>query len=322
MLSPITSTLAVLSLLSSFTQALPTPSPEFDDILLLSPRELVPAYVDKRDVPDYTAPKGLKQSIAYFPAISSPEEGSVWKAGSSLTVAWNNTVPDYAPNQIHNYATLLLGFRNEDDPASGLNLDVDHPLANVSLYGTADPIQVQLPSDLPTRSTYLLVLGSTANMSPLFTIEGTDTESSSSSPSSSSSKGAMSTRTIVAAPSPSPSSSPEEQQQPVAITSTKATPVSSSSEAAAARLAPPSQSVSPSEDSSPSPKTAASSTTVRAQSQAPSSSFQAQNAATPISASGGALAASSSTPTSGSASLSSSAISIFAGGLFALVCMI
>jgi hypothetical protein len=88
MLSPITSTLAILSLLSSFASALPTPSAEFDDILQLSPRDLVPAYVDKRDVPDYTAPKGLKQSIAYFPAIISPEQGSTWKAGSSLTVAW------------------------------------------------------------------------------------------------------------------------------------------------------------------------------------------------------------------------------------------
>lgn len=87
MLPSVTSTVALLSLLASI-QARPTPSAEFDEVLNLSPRDVVPAWVDKRDVPDYTAPKGLKQSIAYFPAIESPEQGSVWRAGSELTVAW------------------------------------------------------------------------------------------------------------------------------------------------------------------------------------------------------------------------------------------
>ncbi|GAA5895911.1 uncharacterized protein JCM6883_001655 [Sporobolomyces salmoneus] len=326
MLSPITSTLALLSLLSSLSSALPTGSaaPEFDEILSLSPRDLVPAYLDKRDVPDYPAPKPIKQSIAYFPSIETPSAGSVWSAGSYLTVAWNNTKPDYPPEQIHNFASLLLGFRNADDPASGLNLDIERPLANISLYGSEDPIEVQLPDDLVTRSTYLLVLGSTANMSPLFTIEGIDSSDDDSSSSARSSSQAMSTRTIVAAASSSSSSSPAQRQ--ASRTTVNLESPSASSRVAAAQQDSSSSDVSPSPSSedntiaaqspSPSPEV----TYARPSPSSSSSSSRTQSVATPISASGGALAASS-TPTSGGSSLTST-ISIAFAGIVALACMI
>ncbi|GAA6019881.1 hypothetical protein JCM11491_004852 [Sporobolomyces phaffii] len=332
MLSPL-STLSILSLAASFVHGRPTPaaSAEFDDVLLLSPRDLVPAYVDKRDVPDYASPRHLRQNIAYFPAIESPEQGSVWTAGQALTVAWNNTKPDYAPNQIHNYASLLLGFRNPDDPSSGLNLDVDHPLANVSLYGSEDPIYVTLPSDLPTRSTYLLVLGSTANMSPLFTINGVDSESSSSvSSSGSSSAAALATHTAVAS---TPSSTSEAEQPRASTTAETPSPLSSATaskaaataEAGGAQVATRSQVES---GSAPSPTAGAatsdaapSSVSPAASSSSPSSSVT-RDAATPVNASGGALAASSSTPTSGAGSLRSSSIAGGLAGIVALAFMI
>ncbi|GAA5887678.1 hypothetical protein JCM16303_003723 [Sporobolomyces ruberrimus] len=326
MLSPFTR-LTFLALATSLASinALPTPagSAEFDDLLVLSPRELVPAYVDKRDVPDYTAPKGLKQSIAYFPSIESPSQGSVWTAGGQLTVAWNNTKPNYAPNQIHNYASLLLGFRNPDDPASGLNLDIERPLANVSLYGTEDPISVQLPSDLPTRSTYLLVLGSTANMSPLFTIEavgeGSEESGSSSSSSQAGSSTASATRAIVAAPSSTDSS----EDEPL---STSVVAATSASRGEAGRVATSSPTSSESsEDSSPSPTAEAVTVVSTAPSSlAPSSSASpssTRSVASPLSVSGGALAASAS-PTSGASTLSLASSTLVVASLVALACMI
>ncbi|GAA5937649.1 hypothetical protein JCM1841_000242 [Sporobolomyces salmonicolor] len=172
------STFSLLALLLAPTAlvALPTAMPSFEDLLALSPRDLVPSYS--------SAPKPLQKRIDYFPAFTSPSQGSTWQAGGELTVAWNNTLPPYASNQIHYAAVIYLGYL--DDSSPGLNLDVDHPLANVSLYDSPDPIQVTLPADLETRSTYLLVMGSTSNMSPQFTVNAVSAVAASSSTSSTS----------------------------------------------------------------------------------------------------------------------------------------
>ncbi|GAA5949559.1 hypothetical protein JCM21900_000263 [Sporobolomyces salmonicolor] len=172
------STFSLLALLLAPTAlvALPTAMPSFEDLLALSPRDLVPSYS--------SAAKPLQKRIDYFPAFTSPSQGSTWQAGGELTVAWNNTLPPYASNQIHYAAVIYLGYL--DDSSPGLNLDVDHPLANVSLYDSSDPIQVTLPADLETRSTYLLVMGSTSNMSPQFTVNAVSAVSASSSTSSTS----------------------------------------------------------------------------------------------------------------------------------------
>ncbi|GAA5897430.1 hypothetical protein JCM5296_004160 [Sporobolomyces johnsonii] len=170
------SLLLALLLAPTALVALPTAMPSFDDVLALSPRDLVPSYA--------SAPKPLQKRIDYFPAFTSPTQGSSWQAGGELTVGWNNTLPPYASNQIHYAAVIYLGYL--DDSSPGYNLDVDHPLANVSLYNSTDPIQVTLPADLETRSTYLLVMGSTSNMSPLFTVNAVSAAASSSSTSSTS----------------------------------------------------------------------------------------------------------------------------------------
>ncbi|GAA5930211.1 uncharacterized protein JCM15063_004746 [Sporobolomyces koalae] len=321
-------TLSLLALAAStVSYALPTavrthPEPalaaEFEDILARSPRDLAPAYelVERDQDEQYTAPKPLRINIAYFPAIEQPTEGSTWTAGQQLTVGWNNTKPDYAPNQIHNYAQLLLGFRNPDDPSSGLNLDIDRPLANVSLYGTEDPISVQLPADLPTRSTYLLVLGSTANMSPLFMITAIDAEQSESSVASSSSKAlATTTRAIVAAPTSTHSSSssltsegPDDQSSSSAGEAASSSPSSSSHGAQATSTSEQSESESPAASASPLVVVASA-----ASSSAPGST-STHNSVTLATASGGAIAASSSTPTSGASGslVSSSSVMLIA----------
>jgi len=89
MISPILA-LSLLFTALSTVSALPTPAadPSFDDILSLSPRELLPAYLEERDVPNYPSPKPLRNLIAYFPKITSPSDGSEWSAGAPLTLAW------------------------------------------------------------------------------------------------------------------------------------------------------------------------------------------------------------------------------------------
>ncbi|GAA6062603.1 hypothetical protein JCM10212_004898 [Sporobolomyces blumeae] len=321
------STLSLLALaLPAFVSALPTPSPEpfpalapdFDDVLRLSPREVEPAYLLAKRLEDYTAPKPLKNSIAYFPAITSPAEGSEWAAGGSLTVAWNNTKPNYAENQIHKYATLLLGYTDASSP--GYHLDIDHPLANVTLYGSEDPIEVTLPADLPTRSSYILVLGSTANTSPLFTINAVGGDASSAGTSSTTSA----TKPDVAASSSS-SSSPSPTPQGAARQAAPASSASSTSPAAkqspAAETANDAQPASTTNTLSPVAAGKPSSTSAEvasavATSASPAESSTSKTSSAPVTASGGALAAASAAPTSDASRLVHG-FALFAAGLVA-----
>lgn len=104
------------------------------------------------------------------------------------------TTPPYDPAQIPQSARVILGYLSESSP--GFHLDLgrqsrnfeldqnewltpvdlnppENPLAEVNLYQAPFTAQVTLPTGIPTRSTYLLILGSSGNTSPLFTIEGT-----------------------------------------------------------------------------------------------------------------------------------------------------
>ncbi|TNY21523.1 hypothetical protein DMC30DRAFT_199777 [Rhodotorula diobovata] len=133
-----------------------------------------PLRLAERSAADSNAAASL---IAYFPKISSPSKGSVWRAGESLTVSWNSTKPDYPDSQLHKFAAVYLGFLDDSDPSSGYNLDIENPLGNVSFYDGSGTANLPLPADLPTRSTYLVTMGSTNNLSPLFTIEGSSSGS-------------------------------------------------------------------------------------------------------------------------------------------------
>ncbi|GAA5846447.1 hypothetical protein JCM9279_001378 [Rhodotorula babjevae] len=135
----------------------------------LSPRGL--PLLAERDSPD-VASSAAASLIAYFPKLTSPTRGSEWQAGGVLEVAWNATRPDYPDSQLHKFASVYLGYLDDSDPGSGYNLDFENPIGNVSFYDGSGTAQLPLPADLPTRSTYLITMGSTNNISPPFKIEG------------------------------------------------------------------------------------------------------------------------------------------------------
>ncbi|KPV74392.1 uncharacterized protein RHOBADRAFT_54226 [Rhodotorula graminis WP1] len=147
----------------------------------LSPRGL-PLLAERDDV----ASNAAASLIAYFPKLTSPTRGSVWQAGGVLEVAWNATRPDYPDSQLHKFASVYLGYLDDSDPGSGYNLDFENPIGNVSFYDGSGTAQLPLPADLPTRSTFIITMGSTNNISPPFKIEGAAAASPSSSSAASS----------------------------------------------------------------------------------------------------------------------------------------
>ncbi|KAK4046809.1 hypothetical protein OIV83_005804 [Microbotryomycetes sp. JL201] len=108
--------------------------------------------------------------ISYFPRITSPVKDQVWLEGQPVDVACG-TAPPFDPAQIPQTANITLGFLSAVKP--GFNLDIAHPLATVQLYQEPYSVTITLPTNITTRDTYLLILGSSGNTSPLFTIVGT-----------------------------------------------------------------------------------------------------------------------------------------------------
>ncbi|KAM0786567.1 hypothetical protein ACM66B_002023 [Microbotryomycetes sp. NB124-2] len=119
---------------------------------------------------DEYALKPVSNLISYFPRITSPVRGQVWQEGQQVEVACG-TAPPYDPSQIPQQANVTLGFLSAVRP--GFNLDIAHPLATVQLYEEPYSVTITLPTNITTRDTYLLILGSSGNTSPLFTITGT-----------------------------------------------------------------------------------------------------------------------------------------------------
>ncbi|ORY51224.1 hypothetical protein BCR35DRAFT_310721 [Leucosporidium creatinivorum] len=115
-------------------------------------------------------PEGVS-FISYWPAITTPVAGQVWQEGDSVQISWNGTAPPYAANQLSQEADIVLGYLS--NTSAGYHLDINHPLATVQLYSEPYSINITLPTNITTRDSYLLILGSSANSSPLFTIEGT-----------------------------------------------------------------------------------------------------------------------------------------------------
>ncbi|KAL8279038.1 hypothetical protein RQP46_008496 [Phenoliferia psychrophenolica] len=141
--------------------------------------------------------------------VTFPTAGTVWQAGGQGYITWNQSLPSgVSQSDVSHNARLVLGYTS--DSSVGLHLDVDHPLGtNIPLYNSTPYYAFTLPSDLPTRSTYILSFqGSSGNLSPEFTIEGLPDVASSSSPSPPSS---TSTPTE---PIFTPQSQPQAQPQP------------------------------------------------------------------------------------------------------------
>ncbi|BGP56406.1 hypothetical protein JCM8202_001854 [Rhodotorula sphaerocarpa] len=151
------------------------------------------------------------QFIDYFPTFTSPSAGDVFQAGGDILISWNATKPNYPDNQLHTYALVVLGYLDSADPGGGYHLDFDHPLGNVSFYSGSGSASLPLPANLTTRSTYLVTMGSTQNISPLFTIEG-----SADAPSSTATTSAAESATATTSASASASSATAAQIESIA----------------------------------------------------------------------------------------------------------
>ncbi|BGP09167.1 hypothetical protein JCM10049v2_005028 [Rhodotorula toruloides] len=87
-----------------------------------------------------TAPRAfLKDNVLIeWSATLDPRQLADIPQGVQLLDHWpritNNTKPDIPDNQIHKSSPVILGFLDESNPGSGYNLDVQHPLGNVSFY--------------------------------------------------------------------------------------------------------------------------------------------------------------------------------------------
>jgi hypothetical protein len=113
----------------------------------------------------------LTQAIVINPKINVPNSSTKWRAGGSYVVKWDTTYFDgekQVPIPSTQKGTIKLGYLENNDPynehlmwdlASDFNLD-------------AGAYTVTLPSDLPTRRTYIIVLmGDSGNASKQFTIQ-------------------------------------------------------------------------------------------------------------------------------------------------------
>ncbi|KAG5716653.1 hypothetical protein E4T56_gene16388 [Termitomyces sp. T112] len=102
----------------------------------------------------------------FSPHITSPNETTIWPVGTQQMVTWetDNIPPDSQltdPNGI-----IVLGHLG---PSGGLNLDLDHPLAQ-GFKLRVGHAQVIVPS-VPPRDDYIIVLfGDSGNSSPTFAI--------------------------------------------------------------------------------------------------------------------------------------------------------
>ncbi|GAA6048176.1 hypothetical protein JCM3770_003697 [Rhodotorula araucariae] len=116
--------------------------------------------------------KGTQSKIDYQPAITSPKGGEVFIAGQEYTASWNQQLPSNIPaGNVSQTADLLLGYDEEGSSSLHLNWTLEK---NISLYApNPDSVTFTVPEDIPSRDTYFLVLlGSTHNQSPRFSIVG------------------------------------------------------------------------------------------------------------------------------------------------------
>ncbi|GAA5928961.1 hypothetical protein JCM3775_006692 [Rhodotorula graminis] len=116
--------------------------------------------------------KGAQSKIDYQPPFTAPKGGEVFIAGQQYTASWNQEIPSDVPaGNISKTADLVLGYDDEGSTSLHLNWTLASDLA---LYAPApDSVTFVIPDDVPSRDTYFLVLlGSTRNQSPRFSVVG------------------------------------------------------------------------------------------------------------------------------------------------------
>ncbi|KAI8978796.1 hypothetical protein BD414DRAFT_494423 [Trametes punicea] len=157
-------------------------------------------------------PLYLADRDAVSPPITSPTAQTVWRAGETQTVTWDVTALDGAPPS-NPLAKIILGTLTPDGDE---HLMFDNPLvSNVPILGGNASLTV--PS-VPTGDNYIVCLfGSSGDISPMFTIIGTDASSSSSASASSSPSLSGFTSPASALP-PSAAASSTAQHNPISST--------------------------------------------------------------------------------------------------------
>ncbi|GAA5857547.1 hypothetical protein JCM8547_009333 [Rhodosporidiobolus lusitaniae] len=115
-------------------------------------------------------PSSASVKIDYQPALLSPPAGTVWYKGLTYSASWNQTLPEgITTEDVSATADLKLGYTVEGESS----LHLEWTLAeDISLYAPAQgSVEFTFPLDLEDRDAYFLVLlGSTHNRSPEFTI--------------------------------------------------------------------------------------------------------------------------------------------------------
>ncbi|BGP18925.1 hypothetical protein JCM10213_005489 [Rhodosporidiobolus nylandii] len=116
----------------------------------------------------FNGDKGV-QLIDYQPPFTAPKGGEVWIAGGTYEAAWNTQLPSgINQSDVASTADLVLGYTEEGSSSLNLYWTVAQ---DVPLYTGDGSVSFTLPQDLETRDSYLLVLlGSTHNTSPEFTV--------------------------------------------------------------------------------------------------------------------------------------------------------
>lgn len=112
----------------------------------------------------------LASALVINPKITSPSTGTKWRAGREFTVKWDTTYNDGkkdVPIPDSYKGAIKLGYLENDDP---YNEHLYWDLAK-GFKLNAGSQKITLPDDLPTRTSYIIVLmGNSGNASPKFTI--------------------------------------------------------------------------------------------------------------------------------------------------------
>jgi len=103
---------------------------------------------------------------AWIPPIITPNKATIWCIGSTATATWNTSKP---PAQITSpTGTFFLGHSNSDG-SGGDNLDVGHPLVR-GFRLDQGKVSFEVPYVAPNNNYLVVLVGSTRNISPEFTI--------------------------------------------------------------------------------------------------------------------------------------------------------
>ncbi|KAF8827500.1 hypothetical protein F5879DRAFT_922121 [Lentinula edodes] len=111
----------------------------------------------------------------FDPPITSPSASTIWQVGQTVTVIWDITNLPPASQLTDPNGTVVLGYMASSTDSE--HLMIDSPLAQDFPLSDGN-VSFIVPS-VVTRSDYIIALfGDSGNISPTFTIQGTESTSS------------------------------------------------------------------------------------------------------------------------------------------------